>query len=61
MGNPINAVAWLANKLHRCGVPLEAGPVIRSGSFIRAIRFGPGDVIAAEFTSLGTVQFAVAR
>ena len=61
MGNPINAVAWLANKLHSFGVPLEAGHVILSGSFIKAIRFGPGDVIAAEFTSLGTVQFAVAR
>ena len=61
MGNPINAVAWLANKLHSFGVPLEAGHVVLSGSFIKAIRFGPGDVIAAEFTSLGTVQFAVAR
>jgi 2-keto-4-pentenoate hydratase len=41
-------------------VPLEEGHVILSGSFIKAIRFGPGDVIAAEFTQLGTVQFAVA-
>ena len=60
MGNPINAVAWLANKLHSFGVPLEAGHVVLSGSFIKAIRFGAGDVMAADFTSLGTVQFAVA-
>ena len=26
MGNPINAVAWLANKLHEYGVTPEAGP-----------------------------------
>ncbi len=61
MGNPINAVAWLANKLHSFGVPLEAGHVVLSGSFIKAIRFGPGDVMAAEFTTLGTVQFSVAE
>jgi 2-oxo-hept-3-ene-1,7-dioate hydratase len=60
MGNPINAVAWLANKLYSFGVPLEAGHVVLSGSFIKAIRFGPGDVMVADFTSLGTVQFAVA-
>ena len=34
--------------------------MVLSGSFIKAIRFGPGDVMAADFTSLGTVQFAVA-
>ena len=61
MGNPINAVAWLANKLHSFGVPLEAGHVVLSGSFIKAIRFGPGDVMVADFTGLGMVQFAVAR
>jgi 2-oxo-hept-3-ene-1,7-dioate hydratase len=61
MGNPVNAVAWLANKLHSFGVPLEAGHVVLSGSFIKATRFGAGDVVAADFTVLGTVQFAVAR
>jgi 2-keto-4-pentenoate hydratase len=60
MGNPLNAVAWLANKLHSLGVALEAGHVVLSGSFIKAIRFGAGDVVAADFTALGTVQLAVA-
>ena len=61
MGNPINAVAWLANKLHVFGVPLEAGHLVLSGSFIKAIRFGPGDVVSAEFAPLGTVGFSVER
>ena len=39
MGNPINAVAWLANKLHEFGVATEAGHVILSGSFIKAVPF----------------------
>jgi 2-oxo-hept-3-ene-1,7-dioate hydratase len=61
MGNPINAVAWLANKLHSFGVGLEEGHVVLSGSFIKAIRFGPGDVVAADFTNLGTVIFSVSQ
>jgi 2-keto-4-pentenoate hydratase len=61
MGNPINAVAWLANKLHSFGVGLEEGHVVLSGSFIKAIRFGAGDVVAADFTNLGTVIFSVSR
>jgi len=57
MGNPINAVAWLANKLHEYGVVPEAGHVILSGSFIKAIPFAPGDTVIALFDRLGEVGF----
>ena len=57
MGNPINSVAWLANKLHEYGVTAEAGHVILSGSFIKAIPFQPGDTVVALFDSLGEVTF----
>jgi 2-keto-4-pentenoate hydratase len=57
MGNPINAVAWLANKLHEFGVVPEAGHVILSGSFIKAIPFEPGDTVVAMFDRLGEVSF----
>jgi 2-oxo-hept-3-ene-1,7-dioate hydratase/2-keto-4-pentenoate hydratase len=57
MGNPINAVAWLANKLHEFGVVLEPGHVILSGSFIKAIPFEPGDTVVALFDRLGEVTF----
>jgi 2-keto-4-pentenoate hydratase len=57
MGNPINAVAWLANKLHEFGVEPEAGHVILSGSFIKAIPFEPGDTVVALFDHLGEVAF----
>ncbi len=33
MGNPLNAVVWLANKLHEFGVKMQPGDVILSGSF----------------------------
>lgn len=57
MGNPINAVAWLANKLHEYGVTPEAGHVILSGSFIKAIPFNPGDTVVALFDALGEITF----
>jgi 2-keto-4-pentenoate hydratase len=57
MGNPINAVAWLANKLHDYDVVPEAGHVILSGSFIKAIPFQAGDTVVALFDHLGEVTF----
>jgi 2-keto-4-pentenoate hydratase len=61
MGNPINAVAWLVNKLHEFGVSIQPGDVIMSGSFIRAVPFGPGDTVLALFDQLGEVSLSVAR
>jgi 2-oxo-hept-3-ene-1,7-dioate hydratase/2-keto-4-pentenoate hydratase len=57
MGNPINAVAWLANKLHDYGVVPQAGHVILSGSFVKAIPFEAGDTVVALFDHLGEVTF----
>lgn len=56
MANPINAVAWLANKLHEFGVTMSAGHVILSGSFIAAIPFEAGDTLTALFDQLGEVS-----
>jgi 2-keto-4-pentenoate hydratase len=50
-------VAWLANKLHEYGVSAEAGHVILSGSFIKAIPFQSGDTVVALFDPLGEVTF----
>ncbi len=60
MGNPVNAVVWLANKLGEFNVPIEAGNVILSGSFVKAIPFTAGDTITALFDTLGDVSFATA-
>ena len=57
MGNPINAVAWLANKLHEFGVEPQAGHVVLSGSFIKAVPFAVGDSVVALFDRLGEVTF----
>ena len=57
MGNPINAVAWLANKLHEFDVEPQAGHIVMSGSFIRAVPFAAGDYVVALFDRLGEVTF----
>jgi 2-keto-4-pentenoate hydratase len=59
MGNPINAIAWLANKLGSFGVVLEPGHVVLSGSFIRAVPFGKGDHLVALFDTLGEITLSV--
>jgi 2-keto-4-pentenoate hydratase len=59
MGNPINAVAWLANKLHEFDVGMEPGDVVLSGSFIKAVPFDAGDSVLALFDQLGEVSLMV--
>ena len=49
LGNPVNAVAWLANKLGEFGVSFEPGHVIMTGSFVRAIPVTAGDEIVCRF------------
>lgn len=59
MGNPLNAVVWLANKLHEFDVAMQPGDVILSGSFVKAIPFKAGDSIVALFDELGEVTLRV--
>lgn len=56
LGNPVTAVAWLANKVHAFGVTLEAGQVILPGSCTRAVDVRAGDAVDVEFQSLGRVS-----
>jgi 2-keto-4-pentenoate hydratase len=59
MGNPINAVAWLANKLSEFATAMEPGDVILSGSFIKAVPFDAGDSVFAMFDRLGEVSLMI--
>lgn len=56
MGNPANAVAWLANKMKSLGEPLRSGEFVLSGSFISAIPVERGDVITIKYGGLGEVR-----
>lgn len=56
LGNPVTAVAWLANKLGEFGITFEPGQTILTGSFVRAMPVKPGDEVIARFDSgLGDV------
>lgn len=57
LGNPVAAVAWLANKLSRFGITFEPGQTILTGSFVRAMPVKAGDSVVARFDSgLGDVH-----
>ena len=56
LNHPGYGVAWLANRLHRFGVTLQAGQVILAGSFIRPIEVSKGDTVMADYGPFGTVS-----
>ncbi len=53
-GNPLTAVAWLANTLGSFGIPFLAGEVILSGSLAPLIPVVAGDRLHLEIGGLGT-------
>jgi len=53
MGNPLNAVAWLANKLGELGVSLNAGEIILSGSMVPLAPAVKGDIFEMNIEGLG--------
>ncbi len=55
LGNPINAVVWLANKLGELGEQLYAGQVVLSGALGPVSPVAAGDNIAVAVSGLGDV------
>jgi 2-keto-4-pentenoate hydratase len=57
-GDPVAAVAWLANKLADFGRRIEAGHRVMSGSFTKQYPIARGDRIEARFTPFDAVRAA---
>jgi 2-keto-4-pentenoate hydratase len=55
MGNPINPIVWLANKIAEFDDYLKAGEIVISGSVVTPVRVQPGSQIKMVFTRLGGV------
>lgn len=55
LGNPRNALRWLARHLAPRRRPLRGGDWIASGAICRAATLSAGDAIIADFGVLGTV------
>lgn len=58
LGDPTNAVAWLAQKVASFGVRLRSGHIILPGSCTRAYDVVAGDSVTASFTGLGSVSLS---
>ncbi|MFW6057184.1 MAG: 2-keto-4-pentenoate hydratase [Chloroflexota bacterium] len=56
LGNPAEALAWVANKFASLGLTLRKGQVVISGSLIRALNVERGDSFRASFDRLGPVS-----
>ena len=56
LGHPLNVLAWLADELPRFGRQLRAGDLVTTGVVTDVFEANAGDVIAADFTGLGSVE-----
>ena len=59
MGHPLNALAWLADKLAAAGTPLRRGMIVLTGSMVPIQYTGTGDRVLVEVSGLGAVELAV--
>jgi len=61
LGNPLNAVVWLANEVSNYGVMIEPGMFVLSGALSKAVEFKAGDVFEADFGLLGKVNATIVK
>jgi 2-keto-4-pentenoate hydratase len=61
LGDPLEAVVWLARQARAFGEPLRAGQVILSGALGPMRPVGPGDRVTATITGLGAVSVVISE
>jgi 2-keto-4-pentenoate hydratase len=59
MGNPLNALAWLADKLAAARTPLRRGMIVMTGSMVPIQYPAAGDQVVVEVSGLGITELAV--
>jgi 2-keto-4-pentenoate hydratase len=60
LGDPRMALAWIANELIASGERLRAGDFVTTGTCIVPVPIRSGDVIAADYGSLGSFAVTIA-
>jgi 2-keto-4-pentenoate hydratase len=61
LGDPLNALTWLARTAASLGAPLRAGDVILSGALGAMVTAEPGTEITAELSTLGRVSVTFSK
>ena len=56
LGDPMNVMVWLANQQSGFGRGLKAGDIVSTGTCTGLADVAPGDVVVADFGSLGCVE-----
>jgi 2-keto-4-pentenoate hydratase len=59
MGNPLNALAWLARKLAAAGTPLRRGMIVLTGSMVPIQFPAAGDRAVVAVEGMGTAELLV--
>ena len=59
MGNPLNALAWLAEARAAAGVPLRRGAIVMIGSMVPIQFLSAGDRAVVEVEGLGIAELVV--
>jgi 2-keto-4-pentenoate hydratase len=61
LGDPLNALAWLARTAASFGAPLRAGDVVLTGALGAMVTAEPGTEITAELSTLGRVSVTFSK
>ncbi len=56
MGNPLNALSWLADKLATVGTPLRRGMIVMTGRMVPIQFPATGDDAVVEVSGLGSAE-----
>ena len=61
LGDPVNALLWVAETAAALGRPLRAGEVVLSGALGPMAPLKAGDVVEARISGLGTVTATASK